>query len=113
MNKANQARQAHIAAILWERLVIAFNEEAKTYDPAAYNSPLGSIGEVYCREVCRPNWWQALGGEALIGSKSENRGLIKNGKVDDGYEDYWIITHLNEDEHHGEHLETGIIYFGS
>lgn len=64
MNKTNQARQAkqaRIAATLWERLVDTFNEEAKTYDAEHPDSPLGSVGEVYCREVCRPNWWKALG----------------------------------------------------
>lgn len=60
MNKAEQAR---IAGILWERLVKAFNEESKTYDPKAYNSILGSVGDVNYREVCRPDWWKALGGE--------------------------------------------------
>lgn len=114
MNKANQARQARIAAILWERLVDAFNEEAKTYDAEHPDSPLGSVGDVYCREVCRPNWWKALGGEELIGSKSENRGVVTLGKgKQEGFDDYWEITHLIEEAHHGEHLETGIIYFGS
>lgn len=40
-------------------------------------------------------------------------GVIINGQVDDGYEDYWVITHLIEEEHHGEKLETGRISFGS
>lgn len=111
MNKAEQAR---IAATLWERLVKAFNEEAKTYDPKAYNSILGSVGDVNYREVCRPDWWKALGGEQLIGSKSENRGWINLKKgVETGFDDHWAITHLIEEEHYGEHLETGTIYFGS
>jgi hypothetical protein len=111
MKKSEQVR---IAGILWERMVLAFNEEAKTYIPEAYNSPLGSIGEVSCREVCRSDWWRALGGEQLIGSQCEDRGIFKLGKKnDDGFKDYWVITHLIEDEHHGEHLETGIIRFGS
>lgn len=111
MKKSEQLR---IAEILWERLVDAFNEEAKTYDPDAYNSPLGSVGEVYYREVRRPDWWRALGGEQLIGSHHENRGIIELGKKSDGsYEDYWVITHLIEEAHYGEHLETGIILFGS
>ena len=63
--------------------------------------------------MCRPNWWKALGGETLIGSRSENRGVIRAGKVEQGFDDYWVITHLIEDEHHGEKLETGTIYFGS
>lgn len=110
MKKSEQIR---IAGILWERLVHAFNEEAKTYNPEGYGSPLGSIGAVDDREVCRPNWWKALGGEELIGSRSENRGMIVNGQVDDGFEDYWVITHLIEEEHRGEKLETGRIHFGS
>lgn len=114
MKKSEQIR---IAGILWERLVAAFNEEAKTYDPEKYDSILGSIGEVEAREVCRPNWWGALGGEELIGSHYENkqnRGWIsKASGTAPGYSDYWVITHLIEDEHHGEKLETGVIYFGS
>ena len=107
-----KSKQLKIAAILWERLVTAFNEEAKTYDPETCDSILGSVGELDCREVCRPNWWKALGGEALIGSHNENRGMIISGDPE-GNENYWVITHLIEDEHHGEKLETGIIYFGS
>lgn len=63
--------------------------------------------------MCRPNWWKTLGGEELIGSRSENRGIIQDRKVESGYDVYWAITHLIEEEHHGERLETGIIYFGS
>lgn len=110
MDKKEQAR---IAEILWGRLVVAFNEEAKTYDPESYTSILGSVGDVDRREVCRPQWWKALGGEALIQSHSEDRGMIINGKVDDGFDDYWQITHLIEEAHYGEQLETGKILFGS
>jgi hypothetical protein len=46
MNKANQARQAWIAAILWERLVDAFNEDAKTYVPEHHDGSLGSVGRL-------------------------------------------------------------------
>ena len=49
----------------------------------------------------------------MIGSRSENRGIIQDRKVESGYDVYWAITHLIEEEHHGERLETGIIYFGS
>jgi hypothetical protein len=108
----NQKEQARIAEILWNRLVVAFNEEAKTYDPESYSSILGSIGEVERREVCRPNWWKTLGGEALIQSQSEDRGMIVCGKVEEGFDDYWEITHLIEEMHYGEHLETGVILFG-
>jgi hypothetical protein len=111
--KMTDSERVKIAKILWERLVEAFNEEAKTYDPEAYESSLGSIGEVGCREVCRPNWWRTLGGEEFIQSWSDNRGLIVNGKPDDGYDDYWIITHLIEEAHYGEELATGKILFGS
>lgn len=108
-----QSERVRVAGILWERLVHAFNEEAKTYDPESYDSSLGSIGEVENREVCCPNWWKTLGGEELIGSRSEDRGMIVSGRVDDGYSDYWVITHLIEEEHDGEKLETGRIHFGS
>lgn len=76
MKKSEQIR---IAGILWERLVYAFNEEAKNYDPEVYESKLGSIGEVEEREVCRSQRWAALGGEELIGSRQEpelDRGWI-------------------------------------
>lgn len=62
-----KSKQIRIAGILWERLVHASNEEAKTYDPEAYDSLLGFIGDVEDREVCRPHWWKALGGEELNG----------------------------------------------
>jgi hypothetical protein len=88
--------QEQAAAIMWERLVAAFNEEAKTYDPEAYDSELGSIGEVEDREVCRSAWWDALGGDELIGA-----------------EYYSAVTWLIESEHRGEQLETGWISFGS
>lgn len=92
----------------------AFNEEARSYDPEAYDSILGSVGPLERREVCRPNWWKALGGETLIGSKSEDRGALVSGKgKQEGFDNYWAITHLIEEAHHGEHLETGVIYFGS
>jgi len=75
---------------------------------------LGSIGEVEHREVCRPDWWSALGGEGLIGSHSDhNRGWRRKGETDDKYDDYWVITPLIEEEHQGEKLESGTIYFGS
>lgn len=106
--------QLKIAGILWERLKKEFNEEAKTYDPEAYDSRLGSVGEVENREVCRPDWWKALGGEKLIKSASENRQMFIPGeKLTDDFYDYWEITHLIEGEHYGEQLETGRITFGS
>ena len=107
------SERVKIAEILWERLVKVFNEEAKTYDPEAYESSLGSVGNVERREVCRPDWWRTLGGEALIQARSDDRGLIFNGKVDDGFDDYWEITHLIEEAHYGEQLATGKILFGS
>ncbi|CDG03729.1 hypothetical protein [Lactococcus lactis] len=109
-----KSEQVKIANILWERLKKEFNEEAKNYDPEEPNGILGSVGEVECREVCRPDWWKSLGGEKLIQSQaSRSRGLIVTGEVEDGFDDYWEITHLIEDEHYGEQLETGKILFGS
>lgn len=102
-----------IAGILWERLKTAFNEEAKTYDPEAYESRLGSVGPVEAREVCRQDWWRSLGGGKLINSSFENRQMIVPGQSNDGFDDYWEITHLIESEHQGEKLETGRITFGS
>jgi hypothetical protein len=108
------SEQIRIADILWRRLVEEFNAEAKTYDSENPQSRLGSVGKINRREVCRPDWWKTLGGEKLIQSSYDgNRGVISNRKAGDGFEDYWEITHIIEGEHQGEHLETGIISFGS
>lgn len=85
---------AYAAEKLWEKLKEAFNAEAATYDPKAYNSELGSIGPVERREVCRPNWWKYLRGDSFGASYSE-------------------VTEMIEREHHGERLATGVILFGS
>ncbi len=85
---------AYAAEKLWERLKKAFNEEAATYDPNAYNSKLGSVGPVERREVCRSNWWKFLKGD-LLGA------------------DYREVTDMIERAHHGERLATGVILFGS
>ena len=83
-------RKAHE---LWLKLKEAFNAEAATYDPEAYDSELGSFGGVERREVMRSAWWAALNG--------------------DEYGEYCVITSIIEALHHGEKLETGIILFGS
>lgn len=83
-------RKAHE---LWLKLKDAFNAEAATYDPEAYDSKLGSVGEVERREVLRTIWWDEL---------SEY-----------GEYEYDDITSIIEVLHHGEKLETGTIIFGS
>lgn len=83
-------RKAHT---LWLKLKDAFNAEAKTYDPEAYSSKLGSVGEVGRREVLRSAWWDELSEYAE--------------------DEYHKITSIIEILHHGEQLETGTIIFGS
>lgn len=83
-------RKAHA---LWLKLKDAFNDEAKTYDPEAYSSKLGSVGEVARREVLRSAWWDELSEYAE--------------------DEYYKITSIIEILHHGEKLETGTIIFGS
>ena len=83
-------RKAHA---LWLKLKAAFNAEAETYDPEAYSSKLGSIGEVERREVLRSAWWDELSEYAE--------------------DEYFKITSIIEVLHHGEQLETGTIIFGS
>ena len=83
-------RKAHA---LWLKLKDAFNAEAKTYDPEAYSSKLGSVGEVERREVLRSAWWDELSEYAEY--------------------EYYKITSIIEILHHGEQLETGTIIFGS
>lgn len=83
-------RKAHT---LWLKLKQAFNEEAKTYDPEAYDSELGSVGSVDRREVLRTRWWD------LLSEYPE--------------EDYYHITRIIEALHSYEKLETGTILFGS
>ena len=83
-------RKAHA---LWLKLKVAFNAEAETYDPEAYSSKLGSVGEVERREVLRSAWWDELSEYAE--------------------DEYYKITSIIEMLHHGEQLETGTIIFGS
>lgn len=83
-------RKAHA---LWLKLKAAFNEEAVTYDPEAYDSRLGSVGSKECREVLRTRWWDELSNY--------------------GEDDYYDITRIIECLHHGEKLETGIIYLAA
>ncbi len=83
-------RKAHE---LWLKLKAAFNAEAATYEPEAYDSKLGSVGETDRREVLRSRWWDELSEYA-----------------EDEYHD---ITSIIEVLHHGERLETGTIIFGS
>ena len=83
-------RKAHE---LWLKLKDAFNAEASTYNPDAYDSKLGSVGKVERREVLRSAWWDELS------EYSE--------------EEYCDITSIIEILHHGEKLETGTIIFGS
>ena len=83
-------RKAHA---LWLKLKAAFNAEAETYDPEAYSSKLGSVGEVERREVLRSAWWDELSEYAE--------------------DEYFKITSIIEMLHHGEQLETGTIIFGS
>ena len=83
-------RKAHA---LWLKLKAAFNAEAETYDPEAYSSKLGSVGEVERREVLRSAWWDELS------EYSE--------------EEYSDITSIIEVLHDYEKLDTGRILFGS
>ena len=83
-------RKAHA---LWLKLKAAFSAEAETYDPEAYSSKLGSVGEVERREVLRSAWWDELSEYAE--------------------DEYFKITSIIEVLHHGEQLETGTIIFGS
>lgn len=83
-------RKAHE---LWLKLKDAFNAEAATYDPEAYNSKLGSVGKVERREVLRTSWWDELSEYAE--------------------EEYYDITRIIEVLHDYEVLETGRILFGS
>ena len=82
-------RKAHA---LWLKLKAAFNAEVETYDPEAYSSKLGSVGEVERREVLRSAWWDELSEYAE--------------------DEYYKITSIIEVLHHGEQLETGTIIFG-
>ena len=75
-------RKAHA---LWLKLKDAFNAEAKTYNPEAYSSKLGSVGKVERREVLRSAWWDELS------EYSE--------------EEYSDITSIIEILHHGEKLD--------
>lgn len=88
--KTDDYKNAHE---LWLKLKEAFNTEAATYEPEAYNSELGSIGAVEQREVMRSAWWELLDG--------------------DNYGEYRVLTSIIEALHHGEKLETGEIIFGS
>lgn len=83
-------RKAHE---LWLKLKDAFNAEAATYNPEAYNSNLGSVGKVERREVLRTRWWDELS--------------------DYGESEYYDITSIIEVLHDYEVLETGRILFGS
>lgn len=83
-------RKAHE---LWLKLKDAFNAEASTYNPDAYDSKLGSVGKVERREVLRTRWWDEL---------SEY-----------GEEEYSEITSIIEVLHDYEMLDTGRILFGS
>ena len=53
--------------------------------------------------------------KALIESVEppKNRQIFGEGVSYEGLEDYWAITHLIENAHQGEQLETGQIWFGS
>ncbi len=83
-------RKAHA---LWLKLKDAFNAEAKTYNPEAYDSKLGSVGKVERREVLRTRWWDELS------------------EYDE--DEYYSITSIIEVLHDHEKLETGRILFGS
>jgi hypothetical protein len=91
--KRTATRDSEAANELWLKLKEAFNAEAATYDPEAYDSVLGSIGEKERREVLRSAWWNHLNG--------------------DSYGDYYVLTGIIEALHDGETLETGTIVFGS
>lgn len=86
----NTYRKAHE---LWLKLKDAFNAEAETYEPTAYNSRLGSVGDIKRREVLRTRWWDEL--------SNYNE------------EEYDDITSIIEVLHDYENLETGKILFGS
>lgn len=83
-------RKAHE---LWLKLKDAFNAEAATYNPEAYDSHLGSVGKVERREVLRSRWWDEL-------------STYAEAEYDD-------ITSIIEVLHDYEVLETGRILFGS
>ncbi len=83
-------RKAHE---LWLKLKAAFNAEAATYDPEAYDSALGSVGSKNRREVLRTSWWDELS------------------DLDESY--YSEVTIIIEILHDYEDLETGKILFGS
>ena len=83
-------RKAHE---LWLKLKDAFNKEAATYEPEAYDSKLGSVGKVERREVLRSAWWDELSEYAE--------------------DEYYDITRIIEVLHDYEKLETGRILFGS
>lgn len=72
---------------------VAFNKEAATYEPEAYDSKLGSVGKVERREVLRTAWWDELSEYAE--------------------DEYYDITRIIEVLHDYEKLETGRILFGS
>mgnify|MGYP005794673769 FL=1 len=83
-------RKAHE---LWLKLKAAFNAEAATYDPKAYDSALGSVGSKTRREVMRSAWWDELS------------------DLDESY--YSEVTTIIEILHDYEKLATGRILFGS
>lgn len=78
---------------LWLKLKAAFNAEAATYNPRAYDSALGSVGSKTRREVLRSAWWDELS--------------------DLDEDDYFEVTFIIEMLHDGEKLDTGRILFGS
>lgn len=104
-----------VAQTLWQRLEKAFNDEAAYYEQPGFRSGLGSIGDLKNREVCRADWFSALGGWELLESVYENRDKkwqpSIRGERDDM--DYDKITWFIEGEHGGDELETGRIRFGS
>ena len=51
-------RKAHA---LWLKLKVAFNAEAETYDPEAYSSKLGSVGEGERSLLCRFSFFAPSG----------------------------------------------------
>lgn len=83
-------RKAHA---VWLKLKDAFNAEAATYKPEAYDSRLGSVGKKERREVLRSAWWDEVS--------------------DLGEEYYDDVTCIIEVLHDDEMLETGRILFGS
>lgn len=90
MTEPETYRKAHE---LWLKLKDAFNTEASTYNPDAYDSKLGSVGKVERREVLRTRWWDELS------EYSED--------------EYFEITSIIEVLHDHEKLDTGRILFGS